>query len=196
MDTKSTIYLLYELFSRGMGDSSYSWKPNDKSEILVNNFIQRWEKRGVVRESLGINFLYNYFCDSYNFWTNSGENLRVIPLSWVIGEPQLKRWDKRIEEYVYSYTEGLLSHANIPTLTEIKKSIVVVEVKQEIDLSQEVERRRFFNTPEGFINCLLVTTLCDPRSKWCKDCTYSKDCIEELVIRDKRLALRRKFIKL
>jgi hypothetical protein len=178
-----------------VGDSGFSWKSDDKTEKAVASFVERWRKRGVHEESLGVNFLYDYFCDTYNYWTDGGRNKRQVPLGWVIGEPQLSRWDNKIEEYKFSYTEQLFKNCNIPPISEVKR-LLTPNTEPTKDQSEEYERQRFFNSAEGMVNCLLTTTLYDSKSKWCPDCKYSQDCIEELKIRDKRTALRRGVLKL
>lgn len=196
MDTKSIIYTLYEIFSKGVTNQPFTWKPNENSDRLVENFLKRWEKRSVHRRSIGVVFLYDYFCDSYNLQTSSGRELRLVPLVQIIGEPQLKRWDNRYEDYQYSYREGFLTHATIPGLSIIKKQLNEDKDVRGPEIFEEYERQRFHNTPEGFINCLLSTSLCSENSKWCRSCSMQDDCIDELKIRDKRTALKRGYIKL
>ena len=195
MDSKSIIYGLYKIFSKGISSKPFVWEPNDKSDKVVERFFERFQNRGVHRDSMGIVFLYDYFCDSYNCWTRGGEKMEAVPLNWIIGAKQLERWDNKIEEYKFSYSRGLLSKADIPTLTELKKEFREKE-DRGLDVSEEYDRQRFHNTAEGFVNCLLTTSLCSLKSGWCNSCTNREDCIEELKIRDKRTALLRGFIKL
>lgn len=179
-----------------MSDKDFTWKPTKESDKLVENFINRFIKRDIYPESLGINFLYDYFCDSYNFWTRSGRELQVVKLVQIIGEPQLRRWDSRYEEYKYSYTEGLLSHSKVPTLIEIKQKLAEDNEERGIDISEEYERQRFHNKPEGLPHCILSTSLCSPNSSWCSSCISKIECINELRLRDRRTALKRGYIKL
>ena len=175
-------------------DQRFTWTPNENTDKLVEKFFTRFEKRGVHRESMGIVFLYDYFCDSYNYWTNSGRELKNIPITWIIGEPQLYRWDNKCEEYKYSYTEGFLSKTKVPTLNELRSRLNITQ-RELVCTSEELDRQRFYNTSEGFLNCILTTSLYHSESKWCNACKFKEDCIEELKIRDRSTALRRGVLK-
>jgi len=195
MYIKAIIYNLYEIFTKSITGSDHKWTPTDADSKSVDRFIARWEKRGIKAESLGINFLYDYFCDSYNMWTRKGEEIKEIPLSYIIGEPQLKRWDNRHKEYQYLYMVGIMSKVNIPSLTEIKQVILGPLIRED-NVSEEYERQRFHNTPGGFMNCVTNTSMYKLGSSACTNCIYQSDCIEELKIRDKSTALKRGLIKL
>jgi|SRR5690554_1106406 len=191
MYIKESILLLYQVFSSGI-DKEYTYTPNKTDDKTIQRFLDRWEKRGIMKESLGIRFLYSYFCDSYNFWTDGGRDLKTVPLNWILGEPQMGRWDRRIEQFKYSYEEGLLKHSNIPTLTDL----LSVNNTYSESISEEYERGRFHNLAEGFINCLLETSLYSNKSKWCESCRFADECKKELTIKSPDLALKRKVIKL
>lgn len=195
MYVKAIIYSLYEIFTKSVTGDGQKWTPNEADSKCVDRFIARWDKRGVKKESLGVGFLYDYFCDSYNMWTRKGEDLKLIPLNHIIGDPQLKRWDNRHKEYQYLYTVGFRSKVKIPSLTEMKMEIFPPVIRED-NIAEEYERQRFHNTAEGFMNCILITSMCDPKSKSCNICSSRDGCIEELKIRDKSTALKRGFIKL
>lgn len=196
VNSESIIYGLYEIFSKGVTNTPITWTSNDKVERLTKNFIKEWESRGVHRKSLGVTFLYDYFCYAYNYWTNNGEEIKIIPLEWIIGKPQFKRWDIRHESYQFFYQRGFLSNVNIPRLSLIKRELGKGKDPRGHEIFEEYERQRFHNTPEGFINCLLSTSLVTEKSKWCNKCKMKEDCIDELKTRDKRTALKRGYTKL
>ena len=194
MDTKDLIYSLYEIYAKNIPDCKPTFDRTDKLEHLMNKLFDKFEKDGVHRDSMGVSFLYDYFSYAYNCLTAFGEELKHIPLAWVIGMPQYKRWCNKPDSYHFLYQEGFLSHVKIPPLSELKNQFR--EGYKGVDISEERERQRFHSTAEGFINCILTTTLVDDGSKWCSTCSNREDCIEELKIRDKMTALRRGFIKL
>jgi len=78
----------------------------------------------------------------------------------------------------------------------VKEKILGNEQPREIDISEELSRGRLFNTPEGFRNCLISTSLSSPSSSFCSSCNYQAACITELKERDKSTALLRGYIKL
>ena len=196
MSVRDLIYTLYEIFSQGVTSEKVILNITPESEKLIENFISRWKKRRVEEDSLGIAFLYDYFCYSYDYWTENGKKPKLIPLSWTIGEPQLKRWDNRVESYQYLYSQGLLLNCKIPHLNTIKEKINNTSRETGLYLYEEYERQRFHNTDKGFVHCLLTISLCDERSKWCSSCKFKLECIDQLKKQDRTTALKRKFIKL
>lgn len=194
MDTIELIYSLDEIFSKSIPNCKLTER-TDKLDGLIEKFFCKFEKDGIHRDSMGVTFLYDYFCYAYQCMTGFGEDLRPVPLNWVIGMPQYKRWKDKPESYHFLIQEGILSHIKLAPLSELKTQFRG-KPSDTIDVSQENERRRFHNTAEGFINCILSTTMCDNRSEWCQRCNRREDCIEELKIRDSSTALRRGFIKL
>ena len=188
------INLLYESFNKCI-DDKFSWSPTEKTKESINRFIQRLDKRGVKVQSLGLSYLYDYFTYSFNFWTKDGEDLRCIPFNWIIGEPQYLRWINRSEHYHFYCRTGILSKVDLPKLSELK-SVLYTDNIPKLDYSEELEKERFFNTNEGFVNCILLTTLYSKSSKWCIRCKFKTGCKQELVARDSKLALSRGIIKL
>lgn len=195
MDTKRVIYHLYEVFQLGLGADEFSFEPNPTTDKVVDRFIKRWEDNGIKEQSLGLTFLYDYFCDAYNCWTQMGEELKEIPLVQILGEPQYKRWKNRIEEYKWSYRIGILSKIDIPSLTEMKVQFTKYP-KRGLQIEEEYERERFHNQDKALDHCSISTTLVDPKSKWCTICIWRSQCIERLKHNDKKTAMRRKFLKL
>jgi hypothetical protein len=194
LKTKELIYKLNEVFSKSIPNTKYSYEPSEKTDILIAKFFDKFEKDGVHRDSMGVSFLYDYFCYSYQCMTAFGADLRPVPLNWVVGVPQYKRWKEKPDSYHYLIQEGILSNIKITPLSELKK--IFRSNTTSFNISEEYERQRFYNTAEGFVNCILSTSLCDESSEWCEWCINKNDCISELKIRDKRTALLRGYIKL
>lgn len=195
MEARSLIYRLYEIFSSGISDKKPEFD-TPETERALNSFIAAFAKKQIHEDSLGITFMYDYFCYAYGCLTIGGDNLRSIPLGWVLGAPQLKRWEEKPDSYQFLYREGFLSKVKIPPLSELKIQLRPKVERPLLDVSEEYEKQRFHSSADGFVNCLLLTTLYQPESKWCTGCSNKENCIEELKIRNPRVALKRKLIKL
>lgn len=150
-----------------------------------------FEKKGIKRQSLGLNFLYDYFCYTYNYYLTLEITRKVVPFNWIVGKKMVKRWEDKIDQYRFLYSTELLSQRSIPTLFQIKELIEVSSEVEETPYHEEVERKRFLNTPDGFLNCILSTTLFDDKSKWCRRCHVKSDCKDELKQRNRTLYIKR-----
>jgi hypothetical protein len=186
---------LYEIFTVGVtGKSSFEFIPTDKTNKVVENFLLRFEERGIRRESLGLKFMYDYFCNAYNYWYQLDTRFSTIPIDWILGPKMLEKWDTKIEQYQYSYQEGLLKDTSVPDYHEVKAILFPPESRKEIIYSEELEKERFHNTDRGLLHCLLTTSLYSSKSDWCSSCTASDGCKDELKNRDKLLAIERGII--
>lgn len=175
---------LFEYFyQKYHNDYFYRVRLDEKTEKLIDTFILSLDKKYGI-ESIGINFMIDYFLFSWQFWDDvnkvSDKN-KTIKIDWVIGSKAFKRWCNRDIEFDWQF----------PTLEIVEKlKIRKHEIKALLDWNQELyfkiskaeedEKKRFYNTDRGFLNCIEKTSLYNPSSSNCIGCKFSKDCKELL----------------
>lgn len=192
MKINSEIYKLYEIFTKAFyGIDRFNYKKTTSSDKTIDNFLCLFEKKGIRRQSLGLNFLYDYFCYTYNYYLTMEITRKTVPLNWIIGKKMVCRWNDKIDQYRFLYGSELLKQRSIPSLFQVMEILEGPTEIEETPYHEEVERKRFYNTPDGFLNCILSTTLCDEKSKLCMSCDSKDECIDELKQRNRTLYIKR-----
>ena len=192
MEVNLQIYKLYEIFTKAFyALDRFSYNKTKTSEDTIEKFFCLFEKSGVRRQSLGLNFFYDYFCYTYNYYLTLDITRKTVPLNWIVGKKMVGRWNDKIDQYRLLYGSELLKQRSIPTLFQVKEMLEGPNEIEETPYHEEIERKRFINTPNGFLNCILSTTLCDERSKVCRVCDYKGDCKDELKQRNRTLYVKR-----
>lgn len=192
MEVNLQIYSLYEVFTKAFYNlDRFSYQKSKTADATVEKFFLMFEKNGVKRQSLGVNFLYDYFCYTYNYYLTLDITRKTVPLNWIIGKKMVKRWNDKVDQYRYLYSTELLKERDIPTLFQVKEILEGPKKMESVPYHEEIERKRFFNTPDGFLNCILSTTLCDEGSEWCRECNSKDDCKDELKQRNRTLYVKR-----
>ena len=100
--------------------------------------------------------------DIDSFLRRLGKKIDLVPL----GEKALKRWEERGENWSF-FVDDFLGRMEIARPMKYFGA----------DFSEvwEEERKRFYNTEEGYVNCLLNSKY-DPHSLSCNRCKFSKMC--------------------
>lgn len=155
---------------KGIQTSNYT--PSSKEQTSILNFIIALDNNYGL-ESLGYNFIYEYFIFQLDYWDNLETQFgKTIPLTWMIGPKALSRWEMRLERDLY--------HANISAnkygihigMFQKQKKLVVVD----LDETEESFKKKFHNTEDGFGECLETTTLYNHKSMLCMTCNFKEEC--------------------
>lgn len=113
-----------------------------------------------------------------------------VQISWVVGQKAYDRWMNRRDDSaflnkMFSIQEKISKSELQGLLDDEDKSI------DELFHIEEIERKRFLNTENGFVHCLDLTSLAHPESSACDRCIHSGECKEILRFVDPHLYRKR-----
>lgn len=169
----------YQMFVRKLwGRDTFVYEEEPKDEICIRNFIKTLIKE-YGEESIGKNFIYDYFCFQTNYWINLNTRFgKRIPVSWFLGKKAFERWKNNPEPDLYhAHQTANQLGIHIGLIYGEKKSLIKALV---LNTAEENEKNRFYNTDRGFLNCIESTTLYSHLSKACITCKFKNDCKELL----------------
>jgi hypothetical protein len=137
----------------------------EKSELM----FKRFGKKTNVN-SIGENYIWSY--TSYIFFIKQKiRRFNAFKLSWLTSKASFDIWNDREDDwYVW--------HGKWLTENLLKKPSEEKNINPRN--TEDTFRRKFLNTPKGFIICLENTSLYDPQSRFCKMCFKKLDCREVL----------------
>ena len=180
MNHKQAIIDLYELFYKEFtGNKSFRLDLNrNKQEVKIDNFIKNIGKYYNIN-SIGIDFLVRYFLFQFYYWKDKNTN-RKIQIEWVIGKKALERF---LRNGFNEKFEFFIHKENDIDFSEIYHKFAVTKYQPDFNEESErerMEKKRFFNTEAGLVNCLENTSLYNPKSDICNQCNFVGDCKELL----------------
>lgn len=189
-----SIILLYEYFyQRKYNAPSYQFKPTDKALFKIDDFLVRLDKQYNLH-TLGKKFLSNYFIFQFNRTHKQVFNrfasrdrsggIKVagrIQIYDIIGKQAFQYWLDRDIKFDFILADSEFSKEYKISLLEINLLIDnEEEEKKSIIQAEEIEKKRFFNSSRGFLNCIEKTSLYNHRSVNCLVCQFRKDCKQML----------------
>lgn len=130
--------------------------------------LQKRKVRDFVEENDGFDS-FEYLAFIFSYRATHNRSGKVFPLNHIIGENALKRFRTRTKEQSYMTSVFLQ-----------KRGIQDIRPKPFL-LSQEYldeERQKYFDTPQGFLNCYSFRGLLYNEEK-CKECRFNKTCKNE-----------------
>jgi hypothetical protein len=116
--------------------------------------------------SIGDRFIWNFV--TYVFYSKT--NTRAFTnfkFNWLLTSTAVRAWFEKPDDW-YVYHGRWIAECGLKMPTEIKN----INPRS----TEEVFRRKFLNTPRGFITCLENTSLSDPESRICRICMKKLDC--------------------
>lgn len=195
-DHLSMIHYLYQHFYRKLyGNQKYKFDPSPAMEKQMIDFINLLDKKYKIQR-IGIHFLINYFIYFFDFWTKAKRvelkhYSNRIQLNFIIGKKAFnERWLTRDQRFDYK----------ILTSDFVKKyKIEINEItmfwkegnSDPLNKSEELKKKRFYNTFIGFVYCIEATTLYNHKSSLCLTCKFKDDCIKILEKKFNKLYIER-----
>ena len=158
---------LYEVFySKKYESPKYKFKPTPKAALEIDKFLVYLDKRHNLL-CLGQHFLNKYFAfqfkrvEGLTFKRFSSKDVAGrIQIYDIIGRKAIEYWEKRDIKFDYLIE---------PYCANPEKDL-------QRGIAEEIEKKRFFNTPRGFVNCIERTSLFNHRSTNCSVCKFKDDC--------------------
>lgn len=159
---ESKLIDIFHFFIRRLTGST---NPN-LTEKTVLIFLQKISKVYDL-ESLGDWWCWWYISFQFAYWSNKKTRFNGnIPQNWIFGDKAIERWNSKPDSWWF-YTNQFLQKYEIEEPVEYCKSST-----KEI---YEVERRRFHNTIEGFMNCQSFAKY-SRKSLSCATCKFKEKC--------------------
>ena len=179
-DHYSIVHYLYQLFYQKMyGNDDYVFNPSEQALKQINKFLVLLNERYKL-ETIGVNFLITYFVFQFDYWNKCEIKEKTnwsnrIQLTGIIGDKAFVRWNTRDINFDWTmYQSEFLRKYKI--ITREIKDFFKEEKTLITNIAEELEKKRFYQTDRGFLNCIQTTTLYNHHSKLCILCKSKVDC--------------------
>lgn len=146
----------------------YSAKEDQAVTTLASLLVSKYK-------TVGDNFLWTYFVFQFSFWEGREINNYngLINLNNIIGIKSFKRFENRKQEYDWRTAQSSIITKYTLLSSDLVSSQTIKGRYTDIELKTKLMR---LNTPEGFINCIDLTTLYNPKHECCLACIFIDDC--------------------
>lgn len=179
------IELTFEYFTQQISNyKNQDFVPTFKEKKEIQNFAILLKER-YFELSLGSTWFFEYFSFQFEYWRTKESRYYkgLAKLSWVIGPKAFTRWLNKSNDYLYWCRTGVLffnkslHKGDIDKLFNNKINISFLN-KDNITQKnvEEIEKKIYLNTKQGFIHCLNVTTLFNNQSLTCLKCKFKNNC--------------------
>lgn len=173
---------LYQEFFRQISlNKNYIYIPdssgNKKDQYLIVMFIKFLNKN--YNQQVDMNFLIDYFKFQFSHYAgtvNSKYGRNSIMIHWIIGPKAIKRWKERDVRKKYIVKIKLKKEVEINLKNVFKINNNNDKIFNKIYDYEERDKERFFNEDIAFNYCLMLTTLFNPKSKFCSGCRFKENC--------------------
>lgn len=173
MDRKAAVIRLYNYFYNKIYERNFRLDlAVGKQQKMVENFLRALSMYYPGIDSIGINFLIQYFAWSFKVRSEQ-KTKRNISLGWIVGKKALERFINRKSGEDY-YVEAFLHEYRI-NIDDLRSQFSQEEDKPQLDPAEEMEKVRFTGEARLF-NCLNKTTLYNHRSLNCIGCENRLAC--------------------
>lgn len=159
---ESTLIDIFHFFIKRLtGNMSPSL--NEKTVLLFLQKVGRYYDL----ELLGDQWCWDYMSFQFAYWSSKKTRFNGnIPANWIFGDKALERWNSKPDTWTY-YTDLFLKKYEIERPVEYCKHST-----REV---YEIERQRFHNTIEGYINCQSFAKY-SSKSLSCLTCKFKAKC--------------------
>lgn len=172
MDLHKKVPVLFDYFYRKIYKTAgFKLDVSGRNGKYVDSFVQLLSKQYRI-ESIGINFLVDYFAFAFEYWSNK-KTKRHITLGWIIGKKTFQRWLVKSDNYKYFVNKFLQDYDVI--LSVLMTDLIDEELIRGLDPAEEKEKLRFTGAARLY-NCWHYTTLYNHRSGTCMICPLKIDC--------------------
>lgn len=143
---------------------------------IVTDFLIELHKN-VGLHSVGPRYIYDFLIYQFNYWHNKkvkfGDRITVVR---VLGKKSIRRWFDRREDFSWynAYKDMSQYGLTLKMLSKFKQKKLTTHIK--LSQFEEQEKKRFYNTQQGFRNCIEQTTLYNHKSKLCAVCINNRIC--------------------
>jgi hypothetical protein len=166
--SEDIIWFYESFYQKKYGNVKYKFTPSEKASQEIEQFLSVLEKRHKLI-TLGNSYLSRYF--TFQFKRLEGQVFKrfsskdksgKIQIYDVIGKKAISYWESRDTEFDF--------------IIERKISRLYTIDNSQYNKAEDIEKKRFYNTDKGLVNCIEKTSLFNHRSSICILCTHKIDC--------------------
>jgi hypothetical protein len=183
-DLRLVVDCFKTLYESVCGIDNFQLKMSDSRLKMTLNFIENCKKFNNTT-IIGEDYIMSYMEFQFNYWYRVDGKFgkgKSIQLEWIIGIKAWKRWIGRSEKQKKS--SDYFVRKDLKSKVKVKRKIKIDPLVKNrfvnINDEEEFEKKLFFNSSKGFINCTINTTLYNHKSKICSDCNFKEKCKSEL----------------
>jgi len=193
---------VYEEFYRQVGvKSDYKFQPRKADYLVTLHFIEVMQEQYDLKQ-IDIDFIIDY--TKFQFSNYVGKSYskygsNAVMYQWIFGKNAFKRWVERPIKKKWivrcKLKDSVVLDLRKAFRTEERKKILQETYNDLVNVKpfEEAQKETYFNTDQGFANCVMFTTLYNKRSRFCKRCVNKEDCIKIMIEQFPKLhALREK----
>lgn len=165
-------------------NESFRFKMTDSRKVMIEDFISTFKGESgttFVQED----YLRKYMEYQFNYWYKQDAKYgqgASIQIEWIIGKKAWKRWesrtDKQKDKTDYIIRKGIKKDVEFKRTKKYNEGFGAMLV--EVTPTEEIEKKAFFNTAKGYVNCIVNTTMYNHKSELCLKCKFRKKCKQEL----------------
>jgi len=140
----------------------------------ISNFIDKLKHRyktDVIKKQ----FLWDFLCYNIGILLQRKTvfDSMILP-NWVLSQSSIDRWNKKFNNW-YITKQNFLYRYRISDREFVDEIEAPIYDRIDIEDLEEIERKRFFGTEDGFLNCMLVSSY-NPLSEVCRCCKFKQKC--------------------
>lgn len=182
IDHRRLIVYLYDLFYCKVYDVNFKLNLHmQKQDMVLDKFIDYLDEEYGINH-VTVDLLIKYFSFQFSYWADQNISVKKglgkrIMFSWIVGKKAFARWkDSKNKSKVWYFTKEITIDIDIDEI------YTIFEIEETHDLIKpsdyEIrEKRRFYNTDRGFLNCIENTTLyAYDSSLICIKCKFKSEC--------------------
>lgn len=122
----------------------------------------------VYKNQINEKFIWEYIAFQMAYWYDKNTKFN-LQASWIFGDKAINRWNSKQDNWEY-FTQQFLNKVGIERPISFYKANLVNVFEEE--------RARYFNTDDGFMNCLLNACYSE-HSNYCKICDFKDICKQQ-----------------
>ena len=169
-EIQKTLISYYEYFySKVNNDPEFVYYTTKRDYLILTKFLT-FMKLEYQLSSLGDEFWFDFV--SFQFSKRVDNNENGILLNHIFCKISIERWKKREKNYQYHLKKDFLEPYNIVKGNLIKNEDIDCSLKS----LKEKEKKKLYNTVNGFLNCLEYTDLYNKESDVCLSCLFKLEC--------------------
>lgn len=176
MSKRQVILLIYKYFLSKLGESYHH---QDRDSDIITNFLLQVHLKYNLR-CIDSRYFFRFIANQFEY-RSSSRSYSKYSVANIFGKSSIQRYfeDTKKNELAYIDDKFLIDNG-------IKYTDLFKTSSQPLQISNSLDRKRFHNTPAGYLFCIETTTLYDRSCKECMICKFKKSC-KELKSREQQL---------
>jgi len=170
-----------------LGRPTYELNLTQNDKVMLEKYLDYVDNTYNL-EHCSYVFFVNWIESGFNYWYKpfSKGIHRMIYFNWVFGKKAIDRYERikhKDNSLDHIKHRSLKTKAGIAILSKYRKRHSKTKYREQyvkVNSIEETEKKRYYNTVEGFLWCVANTTLFNHRSNACILCKNKTNCKESL----------------